>query len=290
MILALPMFRLRIGSGAPSTPSRISQRLFALRPGRPPVVRARVALLVVAIAAGIAGLANAQMQQFELLAQDLGTPRLAELSQRDIQVAGWSLAQTDSYPWVSRYFGNDANWTRYSYDFQGGLSNPSVFRSSESVVLDVISTSDLGSFSVYGLQACYRFHNYRIVDAHQVSLAGGLTGHSVVYYNLADQSNWLAVYWEWPVSTGAGQRYERVVVNMIDPGRDYPIAPPLATSLTKSASLAISDWFGETQSQPLPANLVAARNFLIGFSQEIVRSAAAHTSNALGTTVTGTSG
>jgi hypothetical protein len=241
-----------------------------------PVARAAVALTVVLVASAVAGLANVQMREFQLLAQDLGTPRLAQLDAQNAKLAGWSLSQTDSYPWVSRYFGSDASWKRYSYDTQGGDPNPSPFRSSVPVVLDVISTSDLGTLSAYGLQECYRFHNYKILDAHDVQLAAGVTAHSVVYYNQPDKWNWLAVYWEWPVSTSAGQRYERVVVNMIDPGSATVSAPPLSVGLANRAQLAVSDWFSDTASQPLPGHLAASRDFLVGFSQEIVRSAATH--------------
>lgn len=271
MILAMPLFRLRMGAGAkrPAPTTTIPQR----RP-RIAVERVGVAFAVVLIAASLAGTANAGMQQFELLAHDLGTPRVAELTLADVQVPGWSLSPTDSFPWVSRYFGDGGTWTRYTYDYQTQASNPSPFRASEPVVLDVISTSDLNSFSAYGLQACYRFHNYRILDAHRVDLAGGVTGQSVVYYIPNDQTNWLAVFWEWPVSTNGQQRYERVVVNMIDPGSDQVSAPRLSAAFAKSAGLAISDWFGETQSTPLPPQVASARDFLVGFSQEIVKAAA----------------
>jgi hypothetical protein len=216
------------------------------------------------------------MQQFELLAHDLGTPRVRELTLADVQVPGWTLSPTDSFPWVSRYFGDGGSWTRYTYDYQALATNPSPFRTSLPVVLDVISTSDLNSFSAYGLQACYRFHNYRILDAHRVDLAGGVTGQSVVYYIPSDQTNWLAVFWEWPVSANGQQRYERVVVNMIDPGGDQVSSPRLSATLSKSARLAISDWFGDAQSTALQPQLVNARDFLVGFSQEVVKSAAAH--------------
>jgi exosortase/archaeosortase family protein len=275
MILALPLFGLRLRTGW--QPRSVKDLRVPLRlKSSTPVARAAVALTVILVASVVAGFANFQMRDFQLLAQDLGTPRLAQLDAQSAKLAGWSLSQSDSFPWVSRYFGSDASWKRYSYDAQGGDSNPSPFRSSVPVVLDVISTSDLGTLSAFGLQECYRFHNYKILDAHDVQLAAGVTAHSVVYYNQPDRWNWLAVYWEWPVSTPAGPRYERVVVNMIDPGSASVSSPPLSVSLANRAQLAVSDWFSDTSSESLPGHLAASRDFLVGFSQEIVRSAASH--------------
>jgi exosortase/archaeosortase family protein len=278
MILAMPLFRLRIGAVGRSGPATT----IPPRPRRLAVDRVGVAFVVVLVAASLAGTANVGMQQFELLANDLGTPRVGELTLADVQVPGWSLSPTDSFPWVSRYFGDGGSWTRYTYDYQAQAPNPSPFRASVPVVLDVISTSDLNSFSAYGLQACYRFHNYQILDAHRVDLAGGVTGQSVVYYIPNDQTNWLAVFWEWPVSASGQQRYERVVVNMIDPGGDQVSAPRLSATVTASAGLVISDWFGQTQSTPLAPQLASARDFLVGFSQEIVKAAAAHSGEQAG--------
>jgi exosortase/archaeosortase family protein len=283
MILALPLLRLRIRTGWQSRHVNDARTSLRLKSSTP-VARAAVALSVVLVGSVVAGFANMQMRDFQLLAQDLGAPRLGELDAQNAKLAGWSLSQTDSYPWVSRYFGSDASWERYAYDTQSGDSNPSPFRSSVPVVLDVISTSDLGTLSAYGLQECYRFHNYKILDAHDVQLAAGVTAHSVVYYNQPDKWNWLAVYWEWPVSTSSGQRYERVVVNMIDPGDTTVSAPPLSVGLANRAQLAVSDWFSDTASQPLPGHLAASRDFLVGFSQEIVRSAANHSLTGIGMT------
>jgi len=280
MLLAMPLFRLDIGArttsaSRPKRPTPIAQA----RP-RLAVVRAGVACMLVVLA-GVTGMvANARMEQYQLVAQDLGAPRLTDLSVANASISGWSLAKTDTFSWAQQYFGPQSNWMRYQYDWQQGAPGASTFQSSEPVIMDVISTNDLYTFSTYGLEACYQFHDYRVMDTRTIDLAGGVTGHAVTYYNPAIDSDWIAVYWEWPVVGTSGYRYERVILNLLRPVGEHLAAPPLSASMSSAPQFVVNDWLLGSSKGALSTDLTDARNFLVGFAQQVVTSAASQTGQA----------
>ena len=237
------------------------------------------------IAAVVAGVANGNLQRFEPTFNDLGTPRVVGLTDLSGQVAGWSVNETASYPWARPYFGQDSTWIRYQYDWHVDAPAQSGFQAGAPVILDVITTSDASAFSTYGLEACYHFHNYRMVDVRTVDLGAGVTAHSIVYYNPKMRADWLAVYWEWPVQSPNGVRYQRVVLNMTDVSRIELASPPLPPSLASTVGLTISDVLDSPQQNPLTRQLTKGRNFLIGFAQHVVASATAP-ANAVAAVVT----
>jgi exosortase/archaeosortase family protein len=272
MIVVLPRFRLTIG---PRTNDPRS-RSFAPRPSGVPrfaVQRIALASVTVLMISVVASIADAQLERYQVLAQDFGAPRLSALSTSGAQLNGWSLQQADAYPWVRQYFGADATWNRYEYDWVPS-STTSSLQSTEPVVMDVIATSDLNAFTTFGLEDCYRFHNYKILDARSIDLGAGVTGHALTYMNPSTNSSWLAVYWEWPVASSSGSRFERVVINMFNPDPGQLVAPPLTVPLAEDAKLALNDWLGSSDKHELRQGLRQARDFLIGFSQQVVSSAA----------------
>ena len=219
MIVALPWFRLGlrfprlrrpVASGTAPHPAR-----------RPPAVkRAKVAVTMLAAMAAVAATADAQMQHYELVAQDFGPPRLIALSVATAEVPGWAQHESATYPWVTRYFGSGASWDRFVFSPPDPTADPAGPHAVLSpVTLDVISTSDLHSFSAYGVEACYRFHDYHIVETRRVDLGGGIVGHTIVATTSPNETEWTAVYWEWPVDTGSGVRYERVILNVTGPSQ-----------------------------------------------------------------------
>src|SRR4029077_4921676 len=195
MLRAVPLLGLRlrlprVGLNVASL-ARIVER-------RPAVRHVSVALVLAALATTIGATANVGMQRYQLLAEDLGTPRLQPATVARAVVPGWSLTWRDHYPWVSAYFGSGATWDRFLY-----ASKPAAAGSQAAVqrpiYLDLISTADLLTFSTYGLEACYRFHNYEVLNNQAVQLGGGLIGHEVTYHIRPSNQAWTAVYWEWPV-------------------------------------------------------------------------------------------
>jgi exosortase/archaeosortase family protein len=265
MILALPAFRLSLLSEpAADAPFRSQSRSPA---------RARVAVCAVLVAATVAGAANANLERFASTFYDLGPPRVGGLTDVSASVSGWSLGQTATYPWARPYFGDDSTWIRYQYSWQPGAPNQSAFRAATPVILDVISTSDSNAFATYGLEACYHFHNYRIIDDRTLDLGSGVIAHSLVYYNPKMHADWVAVYWQWPIQSTHGLQYQRVVVNMVDVSQTELTAPPLSPSLASAVGIGITDLLDSPPQALLGLRLTKGRNFLVGFAQQVVASA-----------------
>ena len=78
----------------------------------------------------------------------------------------------------------------------------------------MIGTADLGTFSTYGIEACYGFHNYALLDTQEVDLGGGLNGKVLRYVIPGMGGYWLGLYWEWPVSVPGNERYQRLVLSV----------------------------------------------------------------------------
>jgi hypothetical protein len=135
------------------------------------------------------------------------------------------------------------------------------------VIADVVNTSDLSSFSAYGVEACYRFHGYSLRDVAQVSLGGGITGQALSYATQRHQ-DWTLVYWIWPVKTSPKTRYERVILYMQD---------------TAGASVQSSGDVGGIQSlkgalsaqSATDKTLTRARTFLVAYAREVIKAQAA---------------
>jgi exosortase/archaeosortase family protein len=208
MLILLPRFHisLDLASMGRSSPAAKpwSARTLAVQ-------RARIPLIVLAGASVAAVAATADMSRYELLAFGLGPSRLSPGSLAGAPVQGWTFSESATYAWASRYFGADGTWTRYAYL---ETSDPSNSAPPPAITVDVIGTSDLGTFSTYGLEACYGFHNYPLLNTRTVDLGGRLSG-KVLRYSIPGMGGyWLGLYWEWPVSVPSGERYERVVLSV----------------------------------------------------------------------------
>src|SRR5438445_3109590 len=162
MILVMPAFGLHV-RGRERARSTMDAGVAAGRTER--IRRAvrdgRVALVVITLAAASLGAANSGLARYGLVASELGKPRLVGFSQSQGQLVGWSVTQSESFTAGLRFFGETSTWKRFLY-LDHGTDAASRLRSSAPVIADVISTSDLHSLSVYGVEACYNFHGYRI--------------------------------------------------------------------------------------------------------------------------------
>jgi hypothetical protein len=136
----------------------------------------------------------------------------------------------------------------------------------------VISTTNLRSFSTYGLEACYRFHGYRIHDIHSVDLGGGVTGTAVSYYQPKTDHNWATVYWHWAVQTPLGKRYERVVLMAGDLGETDVRVESGSPSLVRRIGIAIQDATrGDRGDGDVDRRLARAEHFLVEFGRDVIR-------------------
>jgi exosortase/archaeosortase family protein len=208
-LLWLPHFHLSLGIGTarrqPGTdPKPRGAQMLAVR-------KARIPLTVLAVASVVAMFANAGMSRFELLAFGLGPSRLSPSSVASAPVSGWTLSEEATYSWAPRYFGSGGTWTRYAYI---ETSIPTSAAPPAAITVDVIGTSNLGTFSTYGLEACYDFHNYSLTGTSTVDLGGGLNGKVMRYSIPGTGGYWLGLYWEWPVSVPGGEQYQRVVLSV----------------------------------------------------------------------------
>lgn len=117
-------------------------------------------------------------------------------------VGGWTATRTSSYDWARPYFGADSTWDRFTAVSATG---------NQPVYLDVVNTGDLQSFSRYGLEACYRFHDYRVLSTGSVDLGGPAVGESLSYVDTRSGQAWAVVSWVLPVRGTGETRYERTV-------------------------------------------------------------------------------
>lgn len=277
----LPWFGLTLDAPPPLTHEPAGPATMSGRgpPWRPlPVRTASAALCLIVGASALAGTADAGLRQFGSVAGDLGQPRLGEWSPAIAGVGGWTVRLTQSFPWVEQYFGRGATWNRYAY-----LATTAPTGTTPAFVnVDVISTWDLGSFSTYGLEACYGFHNYRILGSGTADLGAGVVGHATAYYDPGARAGWTALYWEWPVQTGARERYERVILNLPTTGlRRAPIDSG-QESLFADLQLALASILGGAPAGIADPQLLVDREFLVGFARELVAARADHTGIASG--------
>jgi exosortase/archaeosortase family protein len=276
MVLGLRLFGLRIRWPARSSLGLPRTNGAATASGRSTSLRNAVpAMILLLLIGGATTLADTRMPQYEVLAHDLGPPRLSPLSIVAEPVPGWAVVHTQDYPWVTQYFGAGATWNRYAYFWRQQTTSTDEFRALSPLTLDVISTSDLATFSTYGLIECYRFHHYRLLEDRPVDLGAGVIGHAVVY-ELPSHVNWAAVYWEWPVQQGSRLSYERVVLNLqIFDSTDLS-SPQLSSNWLTNLQLSAADWLEGTLQLPLgeDGRTVRTRDFMIGFAREVVTSTA----------------
>jgi exosortase len=290
-VLALPAFGLSLDPD-PDRPTRnaAGTRVTGMAPPVPrrlPVQRAAIALSIVLACSALAGTADAGLRAFEPVAADLGQPRLGEWSPAIARVDGWTVRQTYSYDWVVQYFGSGATWNRYAYVAEtalvgsAGTSATSLAAAGPTrptfVNVDVISTWDLGTFSTYGLEACYGFHNYEVLETGRVDLGAGVVGHTAAYVDPGSKAGWTAVYWEWPVQAGARERYERVILNVPSVANGLPSAGQAASDPFGGIQLALAALIGGSSSATADPELAAVRDFLVGFARELVVARSEHT-------------
>jgi exosortase/archaeosortase family protein len=275
MIVAMPVFGLHLRGRGRSTTVDGQPATRAAGAGsehiRRAVPDARVALVLLMVAAATLGLANSGLARYGLVASELGKPRLVGFSQSQGKLAGWSVTPSESFTAGLRFFGETSTWKRFLY-LDHSAHPASLLRSSAPVIADVISTPDLHSLSVYGVEACYNFHGYKIEYFGNADLGAGITASLITYDHPKLHSNWTTLYWHWPVvGSGGTTRYERVVLMMID-GADVQVASPGAPAGANSAPALAAR--ATTTSELTNAQGAQTRQFLVGFAQALVRAQA----------------
>jgi len=263
MVLTLRRFGLELAF------LRNERRASVARSIRAAVPRLGLTCAVLVVFVVVAALANSSLRSYDLVEGALGEPRLASYTTLQSAPAGWSAVHTDTYTWATPFFGEDSTWLRYQLTWMGAHS--AALQASTPVIADVITTSDLSSFSAYGIEACYRFHGYRLYSIKTVNLGNGVYGNALSYYNTSIKSDWTTVYWIWPVLTSTGKtRYERVVLMMINSGTVHQAGQAAQPSVVGSVGLGVQNALSGTTATG--AKLTQTREFLIQFAQSLIAS------------------
>jgi hypothetical protein len=168
---------------------------------RSTVDRPLVAAALVIISAAAATIASGSMDRFQPLLRDDGQPRLTRTSSPPL-LTGWTSYAIGGYEWIRRFVSADASWNRYAY------SKPGV----RPLLVDIISSGQRAPITDAGPNDLYRLHDHLLISRHDVSLGSGVIGHAVTYVD-PTRAQWNAVYWDWPIESSNGIRYERIVVS-----------------------------------------------------------------------------
>lgn len=244
-------------------PDRTSTVLAAVPRVAPGLV---VALLVVSV---VGGVFDRRLTEYDPIASSVGTPRLATFSKVATRTPGFFAEPVASLDEGKRFFGEDSSWIRYSY---AGLGVDGL-RTNVPVLADVINSSDLQSFSDFGLEACYRFHGYGPQGVRRVDLGNGVVG-TVLGWTQGDTGiRWTSVYWIWPIRAGEMVRYERVVMMLSDSQAARLEAPRVTERNAASFAITADELVQGTTSSSVDRRELDRRAFLVEFSRRVIDAA-----------------
>jgi exosortase len=214
MLLAVPRFGLAFVPLSPAVPAPAVPT--------PRVRQLRGALVVSAVLAIVVGVANAGYARYEAIVDSTGSARLTPFDVRTARVPDWETALVATYEEGKPFFGQSSTWDRMLYSSTPRAS----LRSSVPIYVDAIDTEDFNSFAAYGLEACYRFHGYRVEFQGPVDVGRGVSAAVIDYHGPKDNVDWTALWWEWPYHVGAKTMYQRVVLFVANgPNATYAGAP-----------------------------------------------------------------
>jgi exosortase len=217
--------------------------------------RFSVPTLLVLIGAVLMAAVNSGYARYEVLAGALGQPTVLRFSAADATIPDWRYSLMTSYDQGKQFFGQNSTWDRYYYKSKSGAS----LQASVPVYVDVIATDDANALAAYGVESCYRFHGYFIQSQTDVSLGPALQGHVIDYTNPKGNSDWSAIWWEWPWLNGGKTSYERIVV-FIEGGPNNQLSGAAANAAppAKDARFDVTDDFLVTLARILVAHQLSA--------------------------------
>ena len=278
MVLLAPRFGVRLGrpDRSPVTFSKSVDR------GAPKWMAAGAIVLVLA---AITGTLDDQLRTVDPIAGALGTPRLGTFEQTTLHMNGFQGVKMDHFDWTQRFFGEDSDWTRYKFDGPGST----VLAATIPILADVVTTSDVQTFSDFGVEACYRFHGYDVKNNQRVDLGNGVTGNVLTWKDPASPTTWSSVYWHWPVKTKSGIRYQRIVLMFNSNAGAQVAAPKPNSNLATSLGIGLDAILNNVDAQPTDQKIATkaatgatvdeARLFIVSFAQQMVRDSAANSAD-----------
>ncbi len=231
---------------------------------------ASTAMAALAVTALVGGFFNHGLSAYDPIASSVGAPRIASFSKVATQPEGFFAEPVASIETGKRFFGEDSSWIRYSY---AGFGLPGL-RSDVPVLADVITTSNLQSFSDFGLEACYRFHGYSMTGADQVDLGNGVRGTVLSWQDPNTELKWTSLYWIWAVRQGSEVRYERVVLLLNDADGARVEAPPAGDDAASRFAIDADQMVRGGAGTGLSERQADLHNFLVVFGRNVIASAA----------------
>lgn len=229
--------------------------------GRSATPRVFAAVGILLAAAVVLSVSDSELQTYNLVAAATGEPKLGSFLADPANPVGWTAAFETEYTFAKPLFGEDSRWFRYLYS----PTSPgrSALHSTLPVTADVIDAGSLDGFDAYGVTACYSFHGYTLRDVTNVDLGDGISGQALSYSGITARQNWSIVYWIWPVETGAGTRYERIILYLQNTS---------AASATLAPHSPGADQLAQAIKGADPAQrlLLTNRAFLVAFARQVV--------------------
>jgi exosortase/archaeosortase family protein len=254
--------RFRTTSTAPAAATAATQ------PNRPRSHVAFASVMVIALAIGVL---NGDLSKSDPVASSLGSPRLASFAITRETPAGWNLAENQTIDWARRFFGRDSTWVRYVFS-DGQSDSAREIQSTLPVFADIIETSSRDSLTAYGIEACYKFHGYKVSKQHSVELGSGVVGGTLSWTNPDQGATWTTLWWHWPIKTPEGTRYERMTLLVNDQPNSTLVAPEPNSDVASRVRLDVADTIkGGTGDTLGNDRLAQTQQFLTSFAQELVR-------------------
>ena len=214
---------------------------------------------------------NGQLHDYERVANSFGEPRLSSFAESGEMPRGWTFHEVGTFDWTKRFFGESSKWTRYQYSMAsaGGARPPSLV-SNTPLFVDVIETSDRAALSAYGIEQCYKFHGYGVKGRQSVDLGSGVVGGMLTWTTNSSKLTWTTLFWQWPIKTATGTRYERVTLVMNDQPSNKFASPPIATDTARKLQLDINDVLRGSGTPEEQARLLDTRQFMVGFARDLI--------------------
>lgn len=106
------------------------------------------------------------------------------------------------------YFGSDSTWIRYRLGRDVDASREHHY----ALWLDNIRVSDRARLVDFGVEDCYRFHGQSIDASEAIPLGRGVVGRIVVTAFADGGTQWVVLWWEWPVQDGERTLHERIAL------------------------------------------------------------------------------
>jgi exosortase/archaeosortase family protein len=218
-----------------------------------PVPKVYLAVSLVLVFAIIVGFSNVGLQNYNLVADVSGAPKVVSFIDDPVTPTGWTSRYESTFNWAAPLFGEHSTWNRYLlYPGIGGD-----LQAHTQLVADVIDTPDLQSFAAFGVEQCYQFHGYSLANVSQVQLSGGIDGQTLAYTS-QQFGSWSIVYWILPVKHAGGTVYERVVLYIQNQHGTVAVAKG-----GKAAATPGSDSQDST--------VLQNRDFLVAYAREMIR-------------------